>query len=113
MPDRTGLARMISERKQFRREGEDVRRSELVQATLSCIATLGMEHTTVREIAIKAGVTPGLIRHYFTSKEELVLAAYTQYAATFLDHSRTAVENAPDEPIARLATFITANLSAP
>ncbi len=113
LPHRSGLAGMNSARKQFRREGEDVRRSELVQATLSCIATLGMERTTVREIAIKAGVTPGLIRHYFTSKEELVLAAYTQYAQDWLENSRAAVESARGGAATRLATFITTNLSAP
>jgi TetR/AcrR family transcriptional regulator, transcriptional repressor of bet genes len=104
---------MITQRKSFRREGEDVRRGELVQATLSCIATLGMERTTVREIAIKAGVTPGLIRHYFTSKDELVLAAYIDYVATLSERSRAAVASAANDPISRLATFIAVNLSSP
>jgi AcrR family transcriptional regulator len=101
------------QRKPFRREGEDVRRAELVSATLSSIASLGMEHTTVREIAIKAGVTPGLIRHYFSSKDELVLAAYEHYIEMLSDHSRHAVSSAAADPAARLAAFVTANLSAP
>ncbi len=113
MPDRPGLAGMTTQRKSFRREGEDIRRNELVQATLSCIATLGMEHTTVREIAIKAGVTPGLIRHYFTSKDELVLAAYMEYVGTISERSRTAVDHAENDPVSRLAAFITINLKSP
>lgn len=104
---------MTIARKTFRREGEDIRRTELVQATLACIAQLGMEGTTVREIAIKAGVTPGLIRHYFTSKDDLVLAAYVDYVNRISERSREAVAHAIDEPIVRLSTFITANLSAP
>jgi TetR/AcrR family transcriptional regulator, transcriptional repressor of bet genes len=104
---------MNAARKTFRREGEDVRRIELVKATLSCIATLGMERTTVREIAIKAGVTPGLIRHYFTCKDELVLAAYSAYVESLSVRSRHCVANAANDPVARLSAFITANLSAP
>jgi TetR/AcrR family transcriptional regulator, transcriptional repressor of bet genes len=104
---------MTIARKAFRREGEDIRRTELVQATLSCIAQLGMERTTVREIAIKAGVTPGLIRHYFTSKDDLVLAAYIDYVGRLSEQSREAVANAIEEPTARLSTFIAANLSVP
>jgi TetR/AcrR family transcriptional regulator, transcriptional repressor of bet genes len=104
---------MIARRKSFRREGEDVRRGELVEATLSCIATVGLERTTVREIAIKAGVTPGLIRHYFTSKDELVLAAYIDYVETLSAYSRAAVAGAASDPIARLAAFITVNLTSP
>jgi TetR/AcrR family transcriptional regulator, transcriptional repressor of bet genes len=113
LPHRPDLARMTIARKAFRREGEDIRRTELVQATLSCIAQLGMERTTVREIAIKAGVTPGLIRHYFTSKDDLVLAAYIDYVGRLSEQSREAVANAIEEPTARLSTFIAANLSVP
>lgn len=113
MSYRAFVARVMDQRKSFHRESEDVRRGELVNATLSCIATLGMERTTVREIAIKAGVTPGLIRHYFTSKEELVLAAYRQYVETLSERSRAAVLAAPQDAVSRLATFIAVNLSAP
>ncbi len=104
---------MSAQRKPFRREGEDTRRRELVEATLACIATLGMERTTVREIAIKAGVTAGLIRHYFVSKEELVLAAYAHYVATMAKQSRETVAGISPEPLTRLATFVKTNLSAP
>ncbi|MGB8818698.1 MAG: TetR family transcriptional regulator, partial [Rhizobiaceae bacterium] len=113
MPDRTCVAGMNAQRKSFRREGEDFRRRELVEATLTCIATLGMERTTVREIAIKAGVTAGLIRHYFSSKEELVLAAYSHYVGQMAAQSRQTVENASSDPLTRLAAFVRTNLSAP
>ena len=41
----------MTARRSFTREGEDQRRQDLVDATLTCIATLGIERTTVREIA--------------------------------------------------------------
>lgn len=113
MPDRTCVAGMNAQRKSFRREGEDFRRRELVEATLTCIATLGMERTTVREIAIKAGVTAGLIRHYFSSKEELVLAAYSHYVGQMAAQSRQTVKGVSANPLIQLAAFVKTNLSAP
>ena len=104
---------MSTERKPFRREGEDQRRRELVEATLACIAELGMEHTTVREIAIRAGVTPGLIRHYFAGKKELVLAAYAKYVDDVAVLAEQAVEAAGNEPCDRLAAFVTGSLTPP
>ena len=104
---------MSAVRKPFRREGEDLRRRALVEATLTCIATLGMEGTTVREIAIKAGVTAGLIRHYFSSKDELVLAAYSHYVDQMASQSRDAVNIARPDPLSQLAAFVRANLSEP
>ncbi len=102
----------MTARRSFTREGEDQRRQDLVEATLTCIATLGMERTTVREIAIKAGVTAGLIRHYFASKDELVLAAYTHYVEQITAQSREAVDESID-PLQRLATFVRTSLTPP
>lgn len=113
MSDRAGLAGMSTDRKPFRREGEDQRRRELVDATLAAIAELGMDRTTVREIAIRAGVTPGLIRHYFSGKDELVQAAYRQHVEQLAAHAEKAVAAAGDDPVARLAAFITGTLSPP
>ena len=113
VPYGTCVAGMSAVRKPFRREGEDLRRRALVEATLTCIATLGMEGTTVREIAVKAGVTAGLIRHYFSSKDELVLAAYSHYVEQMAGQSRDAVNSASPDPLAQLAAFVRANLSEP
>ena len=102
----------MTARRSFTREGEDQRRQDLVDATLTCIATLGMERTTVREIAIKAGVTAGLIRHYFASKDELVLAAYTHYVEQITVQSREAVDMSA-APLPRLAIFVRTSLTPP
>lgn len=113
MPYRAGVAGMSAGRKTFRREGEDHRRRELVDATLASIAELGVEHTTVREIALRAGVTPGLIRHYFAGKDELVAAAYQRHVESMGTASDAAVQAAGEDPVKRLAAFVSANLSPP
>ncbi len=73
---------MNDSRKTFKRESSDQRQDALIDATLSLIASGGPEAATVRNIAMEAGVTPGLIRHYFTTKEDLIGAAYERHMTT-------------------------------
>ncbi len=96
----------------FKREAADIRRKALIDATLSLIAEQGIGATTVRAIAEHAGVTQGLIRHYFSSKEELVMAAYEAHMdrLTEATYAPLAQELPPRR---RLAAFISATLHPP
>ena len=67
---------MAADRKPYRREAEDKRRQALIEATLALVSEGGARAATVRAIATRAGVTAGLIRHYFQTKEALIVAAY-------------------------------------
>lgn len=49
----------------------DVRRELVLEAARSAFFELGMEKTSIREIAQRAGYTPGAIYTYFASKEEV------------------------------------------
>jgi AcrR family transcriptional regulator len=69
----------------------EARREQLVEATWRVIARAGMGGATMREIAREAGVSTGLLAHYFSDKEELLayalrLAHRRFYART---HERT------------------------
>ena len=69
---------------------------------------------TAGAIAARAGVTPGLIRHYFTSKEELTHAAYRQVMDAMTLEAMRACESIDTcDPVARLAAFIAANFRPP
>ena len=103
----------MAERRPYRREPEEKRREQLMQAALELIAEGGPQAATVREIAARAGVTPGLIRHYFQSKEALTLAAYRYLMDGMTQRSAEALEAAPGEPKARLAAFIAASVRPP
>jgi AcrR family transcriptional regulator len=50
----------------------DARREELVEATWRVIARAGMVGATMREIAREAGVSTGILAHYFADKEDLL-----------------------------------------
>jgi TetR/AcrR family transcriptional regulator, transcriptional repressor of bet genes len=79
-------------RRSFHHAGEEARRRDLVAATLDIVAELGLEKATVREIAKRAGVTPGLIRHYFENKELMFQAAYHEIADAMLQPALDAAQ---------------------
>jgi AcrR family transcriptional regulator len=54
----------------------DERRREILEATWRVIAQYGIEAATVREIAREAGYSNGVLSHYFTNKEEILISAH-------------------------------------
>ena len=49
-----------------------VRRRQLIDATIETIHEYGLADATVTRIAKKAGVSPGIVHHYFADKDELL-----------------------------------------
>lgn len=79
-------------------------------AALDLIAEGGPTAATVRAIADRAGVTPGLIRHYFSSKEHLTQEAYRFMMQQMQADNAAVLDAAPADPSARLAAFVAAAL---
>jgi len=98
-------------RRTFHRASEAERREDLIAATLDCIAEFGIQGATVRQIAARAGVTGGLIRHYFESKDQMMQAAYREMMASMTSGSIEAANSAGTAK-QRLGRFIDANHSA-
>ncbi len=97
----------------FRREPAELRREALIEATLSLIAEQGVQGATVRAIATRAKVTQGMIRHHFTSKEELITAAYEHHMNHMTDLTSAPVAHAGGSARARLIAFVVASLTPP
>lgn len=55
---------------------EPVRRRQVIDATIQCIYLDGMARASLQRIARRAGVTSGLILHYFGDKEGLFVDVY-------------------------------------
>lgn len=96
----------------FTRQSEAERRQAFVQATIACLAEHGYHGTSVRKIASAAGVTPGLLRHYYSGKEELIADAYRYGAELTRSHALTAAAAAAS-PRDRFRAFIEASLTGP
>jgi TetR/AcrR family transcriptional repressor of bet genes len=57
---------------------EPIRRSQLIQATMAAIDEVGLADATVLRIARHAGVSAGIISHYFGGKDGLLEATMRQ-----------------------------------
>lgn len=91
----------------------DSRRAALIAATQDIIAERGLQGTNVRDIAARAGVTGGLIRHYFAGKDDLIQATYRQTMSDLTGLTRAAIASYDAPPKARLARFIRASVTVP
>lgn len=98
-------------RRPYQRATQESRREDLINAALKLIGDGGPQAATVRAIADEAGVTAGLIRHYFNTKEELVRTAY-QSLMTRLNSDSTVIA-ASDDPVKRLAHFVVTSITPP
>lgn len=103
----------MNDRRPYRRETEERRRDDLIAAALQLVAEGGAQAATVRAIADRAGVTPGLIRHYFLTKEDLTRAAYQRLMEQMIADSSKVLTDAPLDPVARLAAVVVASVSPP
>ena len=104
---------MTENTRKFRREPAEQRREALIQATLSLIAEQGVRGATVRAIATRADVTQGMIRHHFSSKEDLVTAAYEHHMNHMTDLTSAPAALAEVSARARLIAFVVASLTPP
>jgi AcrR family transcriptional regulator len=104
---------MESSRRSYRRESQETRRADLITATQRLVAEGGPEAATVRAIAARAGVTAGLIRHYFQTKDELTRAAYRALMDGMTAKGAEALESVGASPEERLAAFVAASLTPP
>jgi len=55
-----------------------LRRRQVAEAVERLIAERGLDAVTVAKAATEAGVSVGLVQHYFASKDDLLRYAYTQ-----------------------------------
>jgi AcrR family transcriptional regulator len=100
-------------RKAFRRQPLDERKRSLLEATLTCVAQQGLKGATVRRIAEEAGVTAGLVRHYFGSKNDLITSAYAYLIGQLTSEADTRARQSTGDANDQLRHFLIANMTTP
>ncbi len=88
---------------------EDTRRHQLVEVTIDSLAELGYVGTTLAQIATRAGVSPGLVAHYFGDKDGLLDAAFRSLARRVGNRVRARLRQV-STPRGRIQAVIDANL---
>ena len=100
-------------RQAFTRESADARRADLIEATAACLAEVGLAGTNVRAICARAGVSPGLLRHYFGGIDDLVAATYEATSDRMDAVFAEAVAGTAPNPRAQLLAYLTASFRSP
>jgi betaine-aldehyde dehydrogenase len=90
---------------------EEGRRQQLIETTIDSLAEVGYVGSTLAQIAGRAGVSPGLVAHYFGDKDGLLEAAFRTLASRVGERVRLRLRQTRT-PRERVKAIIDANLSA-
>lgn len=104
---------MSSRQSSFTRAAPDARRQSLIEATARVLASKGAAGISVRAICSEAGVSPGLLRHYFAGVSEAIAETYRWIGERIADALDAAVAAAGDDPRSRLLAYVTASFRPP
>ena len=86
----------------------EVRKSQVTNAFIECLLENGYDNFSVKDIAKKAGVSTGILYHYFSGKEDIIVAALKEsFSSTDLKVQNIVEENNnPDEKLASFINYI-------
>jgi len=92
-----------------RKANADKRRQQLLDATWRSIAENGLARTTLATVAAQAGLSQGVAVFYFKSKAGLLTEALRDHYLRYQAVWEQALEDAGDDPHARLIALIRAD----
>jgi AcrR family transcriptional regulator len=81
------------------------RRRDILEATWRVIAQQGIEAATIREIAREAGFSNGVLSHYFTNKEDILISAHKLAFQRVYERAALANEGATGIAAVRTALY--------
>jgi AcrR family transcriptional regulator len=81
-------------------------RERLLDAAVECFTATSIAATSLRSIAVAAGVTPAMVHYYFGSKERLLEAFIAERILPEVAGLAAQVKAAGDEPRALIAAFV-------
>ena len=86
------------------------RRRIILNAAAELFSTQGFDRTTIRDIAGQAGLLPGSVYHYFSSKEDLYMAVHQEGFRSVMSQLQAAVNEVQD-PWERLKRAFTVHIN--
>lgn len=87
-------------------ENREVRRLQLIKATISSIAELGFADTTQTAVANRAGLSHGTVNFHFKSKEALFTETLGHLAQEHYENWTAAIAKADRNPASRLVAML-------
>lgn len=92
-----------------RTAAKDVRRQQLIEATIDSLAKRGYSETTMADVADGAGLSRGIVNFHFESKEKLLIATLQYMSDEYAAHWRVNLEKAGDVPADQLRALVAAD----
>jgi AcrR family transcriptional regulator len=89
----------------------DNRRQALVDAAAAAFRELGYHAASMREVAGRVGMQAGSMYYHFASKDELLLAVYSEGVRRISEQVRREIQGVA-KPLARLRAALEAHLDA-
>ncbi len=86
-------------------------REALVEATLDCVAELGIARSSVSEIIARAGLSRGMIHLHFETKDNLLKAAIERANEIYYDELEVLLRQAGPSPQETIDAVIRSDLS--
>jgi transcriptional repressor BetI len=90
---------------------QPIRQKQIIAAAIDTIHELGIEQSSIRQIGMKAGISPSLITHYFGSREELYTLVL-RHLNRELSRATAARLRKAETPIERLLAIASAQFDA-
>jgi TetR/AcrR family transcriptional repressor of bet genes len=84
---------------------EPGRRGQIIRAAATVLGRIGYSDSSIKQIALEAGVAPGLVHYYFTSKEELLVAVVHDLEREMVADWQSAVVGI-DDPLERIVAAL-------
>jgi AcrR family transcriptional regulator len=78
----------------------------ILDAAIAVMAEHGYHGTSIRDIAMRARVSPAALYHHFASKQQLLATIMERGIEALLQRSRAALEAAGDQPADRLGALV-------
>jgi len=89
---------------------DEIRRPQLIHATMEVIDNVGLQGASTSLISRAAGVSPGIINHYFGGKDGLLEATMRSILSQLSEGvQRRLAETDPDDVVGRLKAIVGGN----
>src|SRR3954468_3655221 len=85
---------------------KEIRREQLIVATIDCIARKGFSELTLAEVAETARLSTGIVNFYFKSKDALLNATLAHMVGEYRRTWRASVEAAPPSAAAKITAML-------
>jgi len=84
----------------------DARRNEILEAAYKCFMEKGFHNTTMQDIYDATKLSPGAVYNYFSSKEDIVVAAVKEFSDWSLIPLSSLISENPEESFIKYFQFL-------